>query len=110
MGTNGDLCLYWNNDTLISKHKLNNKTNLEWYKKQSNKMIIQALKQGKSFDKIRESCIIFCNVFNWRRKDNKKVSGRDHNYFLNCLLFLIKIGLYDEEDKLHCFYRKNHKH
>ena len=109
MSINGDLCLYWNDDEMISKHRLNNKTNLEWYKKQSDKFIIDALKEGTSFDKVRQSCIIFCNMFSRRRKHKKKVATEDHIYFLNCLLFLLKIGLYNEEDKLYCFYRK-HKH
>ncbi len=106
----GNLCLYWNDNVMISKHKLNKKRNLEWYKKQSNKFIIDGMKQGTSFDKVKESCIIFCNIFSLRRKDKKKVSAEDHFYFLNCILFLIKIGFYNEDDKLYCFYRKSKKH
>tara|TARA_R110001592_G_scaffold61932_2_gene189276 strand:+ start:2233 stop:2565 length:333 start_codon:yes stop_codon:yes gene_type:complete len=107
----GDLCLYNNSDIPISKFKLkkNNDHSLIWYKQQSDKFIIEGMKQGISLTKIKESCLVFIELFNHRRSEKKKVSAQDHLYYLNCMLFMIKIGFYDEDDKLQCFFKKKRK-
>jgi len=104
----GHLCLYHNSDTAISKHKLRlrGKYSFEWYKKKSDKFIIDGMKAGNSFQKVKESCLVFIHMFNHRRSEKKKVSAEDHFYYLNCMLFMIKIGFYDEDDKLQCFHKK----
>ena len=93
----GDLCLYWNNK-LISKQKINSKLTYDYYKKKSDIFIIDAMKKGTDISFIKKQSLFFIQVFGNRRINQEKVSATDHVYFLYCILFLIKIGIYDEDD------------
>jgi|DEB0MinimDraft_10_1074344.scaffolds.fasta_scaffold08179_7 hypothetical protein len=95
-GEKGSLVLYWKSK-LVSSHPIGQRE-YEDYKKSSNKFIINAMKEGRSFDDIKEKCLIFIHVFGNRRLNKEKVSMEDHIYFMMCLLFMIKIGFYDEDD------------
>ncbi len=102
----GDLCLYWK-DILVSKQKLNNKYDIEYYKNKSNKFIIDGMRGGATISQVKEKAMIFVQVFGNRRLNKLKVSSTDHTYFLCCILFLIKIGTYDEDDYiLQCFRKR----
>jgi hypothetical protein len=95
-GRKGSLVLYWK-DKLVSSQPLG-KRDYEDYKKSSNKFIINSMDKGASFDKIKEKCLVYIHVFGNRRLNKEKVSEEDHIYFMMCLLFMIKIGFYDEDD------------
>jgi hypothetical protein len=95
-GKKGSLVLYWKNE-LVSSQPLG-KRDYAYYKNSSNKFIINAMKTGASFDSIKEKCLMFIHVFGNRRLNKEKVSQADHYYFMMCLLFMIKIGFYDEDD------------
>jgi len=101
----GDLCLYWK-DILVSKQKLNNKYDIEYYKNKSDKFIIDGMRQGASISQIKDRSLMFVQVFGNRRLNKQKVSRKDHAYFLCCIFFLIKIGMYDEDDYILECYRK----
>ena len=102
----GDLCLYWK-DILVSKQKLNNNYDIEYYKNKSNIFIIDGLRGGATISQIVEKAMMFVQVFGNRRLNKQKVSSSDHTYFLCCILFLIKVGVYDEDDYiLQCFRKR----
>ena len=102
----GDLCLFWN-DILVSKHKINSKLTYEYYKKKSDLFIIDGMKKGANISYIKKQSLFFVQVFGNRRINKQKVSSRDHVFFLYSILFLIKIGIYDEDDFAHVFMKKN---
>ena len=93
----GDLCLFWN-DILVSKHKTNSKLTYDYYKKKSDIFIIDGMKRGSNISFIKQQSLFFVQVFGNRRINKEKVSSRDHVFFLYSILFLIKIGIYDEDD------------
>jgi hypothetical protein len=95
-GKKGSMVLFWR-DKLVSSHPLG-KREYKDYKERSNKFIIEAMKDGASFDKIKEGCLLFIHFFGNRRLNKQKVSMTDHYYFMICILFMIKIGFYDEDD------------
>jgi len=103
----GDLCLYWK-DILVSKQKLNNNYDIEYYKNKSNIFIIDGMRQGASISQIKQKSMMFVQVFGNRRLNKQKVSSSDHTYFLCCILFLIKIGVFDEDDYILQCFRKRH--
>lgn len=95
-GKKGSMVLFWR-DKLVSSHPLGEREYKD-YKERSNKFIIESMKEGRSFDDIKEKCLRFIHIFGTRRLNKQKVSMTDHIYFMMSLLFMIKIGFYDEDD------------
>jgi hypothetical protein len=96
-GTEGTLCLFWN-DKLISSAPLSKKKNIHYYKEKANDMIVDSLRSGYSMKEIIEVLHQLCVSTYLKKTKINKLDTEGHDMFRNCLLSLIKLELLDFDD------------
>lgn len=107
-GKNGSLNLFYN-DLFISSFPLGN-NNFDDYKNQSEKLILNSLKNNRNLKDQIKMYKNFCDIIFIRKKNKMKISGLDHQKFSACLLALIRLKYLDLDDNVLIMNRrKNNK-
>jgi len=76
--------------TLCSFFPITSEKDLQYYEDYSNDHIIRNLRKGYNLKQQIGLLKIFVNIFEERRRNNKKVSMEDHIHFLIAIFALIK--------------------
>ena len=98
-GKNGSINFYWK-DIFLTSFPLGN-IDLEYYQKQAEVMIINAMREGKKMSQMIPICQNYCKLFYHRRHVKKvRVRDEDHQFFAICVLALIRLEIIDFDDHI----------
>jgi len=95
-GKNGCLCLYWK-DILISGFPIGGNS-LEDYIYTGEYMIVDGMRKGKKIPELLFTFRGFCECIYLKKIHKKKISGRDHQVFLHCVMAIVKLKIMDFDD------------
>tara|TARA_R110001592_G_scaffold309151_1_gene583222 strand:+ start:1741 stop:2100 length:360 start_codon:yes stop_codon:yes gene_type:complete len=98
-GKNGSVNFYWK-DIFLTSFPLGN-VDYDFYKKQAEDMILNAMREGKKISQMIPVCQNYCNLFYHRRHVKKeRVRDEDHQFFAVCVLCLIRLEIIDFDDHI----------
>jgi len=95
-GKDGCVCIYWD-ELLIAGFPLG-KYNLDDYRNDSERLIMDSLRHGHSIASQTKSYNFVCKSVHYRKKNKRKISTEDLQMFFCSLLALIRFKIIDEED------------
>ena len=94
-GQEGSVNGYYKNKLIVSR-PLGNKRTLENYKKESMRVLIEAMREGNHISQIKLLCLQTLKMF--RYHDTKKEPDiEERDFLLFALLMLIKLGVVEED-------------
>jgi len=96
-GTEGTLCLFWN-DKLISSAPLSKKKNIDYYKNKANDLIVDSLRSGYNMKEIITILHQLCVSTYLKKTKINKLDTEGHAMFRDCILSLVKLELLDFDD------------
>lgn len=107
-GKEGQLCLYYN-ELLIAGFPLG-QMKMTDYRKIAEDLIIDSMRtQNRNMREQIFAYKYFCQCIYSRKLKNKYISIDDYRMFLGCLLGLVKLRIYEDEDVCMIFPRKKKK-
>jgi len=98
-GTDGSINLFWN-DLFISSFALSKLKTLESYYDEGNHILLEALRDGVSIDKVKFMFRYFCRGMYKRKKNKLPIYRTDHILFMCTIFALIKLKDVDIDDVL----------
>lgn len=96
-GSKGCLCIYWN-DLLLAGFPLSKRNPYDRYKLSAEDLILDALRKGRNMKDLIHQFRSICQMTYLRKKDKKKISSFDLQVCFHCILALIRLQIYDEDD------------
>mgnify|MGYP003647997961 FL=1 len=94
-GKNGSVNAYFKNKLIVSRPLGGGRT-LEDYKKESEMILVQALRDGTKLSKIKELSLKTIKNFRYE-KQIKEPNSQERDFVLFTVLILIKLGVMDED-------------
>ena len=94
-GKNGSVNAYFKNKLIVSRPLGIGRT-LENYKKESEMILVQALRDGTKLSKIKELSLKTIKNFRYE-KQIKEPNSQERDFVLFTVLILIKLGVMDED-------------
>ena len=97
-GVNGSVNAYFKNKLIVSRPLggARGRGTLEDYKKESEMILVQALRDGTKLSKIKELSLKTIKNFRYE-KQIKEPNSQERDFVLFTVLILIKLGVMDED-------------